>query len=386
MSIVIVVSILLLYASINWYLGRRTWQWLQALIPQRIPRWGYWVVVWLLASTPLLTRLVAGRIPASMMAIVAALGSYWIAIFVYAGMLLALVDLLRLIQRLTGIAAASMQRPRRLVVVTGAIVMAFLVGILGYGTWRARTPVVAEYALTVAAPVSTPQTITIVLISDTHLGYTNGANRIRELVTMANGLQPDLVLIAGDIIDDDLQPFRDQAMATELSKLQARLGIYAIMGNHDVRAEELAVFRSELANAGIQLLIDEWVTVDQQIVLVGRDDIGGPRTSGAVVGKPLAEIIQTADPSLPLLVMDHNPNRFEDSVAVGADLQVSGHTHAGQIFPFTLLTNQIYDQHWGTLKTGASQLVVSSGFGTWGPPIRVGTIPEVVRIELTLTP
>ncbi len=386
MTFVFFALVFVLYGSINLYIGRRTWQWLHAIAPQQIPRWLFWTSFWLLASTPFLSRFIAGRVPTSLMALLTPIGGYWMSIFVYAGMVLGIVDLMRLILRLTGSASNNVGYSRRTMLATGATVIVLLLGIIGYGTWRARTPVVAEYTLTVPKQAGPNRELSIVLVSDTHLGYSNGASRVQAMVTMVNQLKPDLVLIAGDIIDDDLQPFNDQAMASELSKLEARLGIYAIMGNHDVRADELAFFRAELAEAGIQMLVDEWVTIDNSLLLVGRDDIGGPRTSGAVVGVPLTEILQGADRSLPLLIMDHNPNRFDDSVAAEADLQVSGHTHAGQLFPFTLITGLSYEQQWGQLSKGPSNLVVSSGFGTWGPPIRVGTVPEVVHIKLRFEP
>ncbi|XSG77306.1 metallophosphoesterase [Herpetosiphon llansteffanensis] len=386
MTFVFFALVFVLYGSINLYIGRRTWQWLHAIAPQRIPRWLFWTSFWLLASTPFLSRFIAGRVPTSLMALLTPIGGYWMSIFIYAGMVLGIVDLMRLILRLTGSASNNVGYSRRTMLATGATVIALLLGIIGYGTWRARTPVVAEYTLTVPKQAGPHRELNIVLVSDTHLGYSNGASRVQAMVAMVNQLKPDIVLIAGDIIDDDLQPFNDQAMASELSKLEARLGIYAIMGNHDVRADELAFFRAELAEAGIQMLVDEWITIDNSLLLVGRDDIGGPRTSGAVVGVPLTEILQGADRSLPLLIMDHNPNRFDDSVAAEADLQVSGHTHAGQLFPFTLITGLSYEQQWGQLSKGPSNLVVSSGFGTWGPPIRVGTVPEVVHIKLRFEP
>ncbi|HBW53133.1 MAG TPA: metallophosphoesterase [Herpetosiphon sp.] len=319
--------------------------------------------------------------PASLSTILAQIGSYWWAIFVYAGLLLALVDLLRLILRKTKLLAAWKLRSQATLRMTGTVIFTIILTAIIYGTWRARTPVVTEYTLNIAKPAGSYRELSVVLVSDNHLGLINGNGRIQELVTMVNQLQPDLILIAGDLIDDDFKPFLDQAMASELSKLQARLGIYAIMGNHDVRDPELPSFRAELEQAGIQLLIDEWVVVDNSLVLAGRDDPSPPRAAGE--GMALADIIANTDRSLPLLVMDHNPNRLNDTIAVEADLQVSGHTHAGQIFPFNLVTNMMYEEDWGALQRGSTHVVVSSGFGTWGPPMRIGTYPEVVHIQLT---
>ncbi len=319
----------------------------RAMFLRSMPRWSYWaywVVFGFFASSYFLSRFAAGLLPLGITTILAYIGGYWWAIFVYAGLLLGLLDLIRLIRRKTGRKLASRSAIRG----TGTAISLIILIALVYGTWRARTPLVTEYSISVAKPAATYRELSIVLVSDTHLGVINGTGRIQALVTMVNQLQPDLILIAGDLIDDDFQPFLDEAMANELSKLQARIGTYAIMGDHDVRDPELPLFRTQLAQAGIQLLLDEWAVVDNSFVLAGRDDPSPPRAAGE--GLPLAEILANADRSLPLIVMDHNPNRFSDTVAVGAELQVSGHTHAGQMFPFNLVTNWVYAEHWGALR------------------------------------
>lgn len=373
---VIFSAILLIFGGLNYYVGLRAWQWFMLIAPGVIPQVGYWLAFGVLALAFFLARLTAGLVPVWVSEVLATVGGYWLALIGYAFPLLLLVDVLRLLNRWFDWAPDS-----SLVKVAGTAVCVLLVGLLAYGSWRARTPVVTDYEVAIAKPVGSHQELEVVLISDTHLGPIIGKGRVRQLVEMVNALEPDLVLIAGDIIDDDFRPFVVRNMAEELAKLQAPLGVYGILGNHDDGAEDLPTFRAELARAGIQLLVDEWVKVDDSFYVVGRNDSSRQRRSGA---KPLAEVMEGVDRSLPILLMDHQPDRLDDAVEAGVDLQVSGHTHRGQLWPGSLITERIFEVDWGYLKKGDTQFVVSLGWGTWGPPMRIGNRPEVVRIQLSL--
>lgn len=370
---------LALYAGVNYYVGRRTWQWLQSTAVRPRLRWLYWSLFWLLALAYFLARFVSTWLPMVVTELLMYIGGYWMAILVYAVPLLLLIDLVRLVSR--------RMIPRQLVLdvnllkYTGAAVSMLIVGLLLYGTWRARTPVVTEYDLSIPKSAGTHKALDVVLVSDTHLGYMLGKGRIQAMVGLVNSLDPDLILVAGDMIDDDFRPFVTDGMAAELSQLRSRLGTYGVLGNHDDGSEDLPAFRAEMERAGIHLLVDQWVKVDDSLIIAGRNDTSQARSSGGAV--PLPEVLQGADSSLPLLLMDHQPNRLEESVAAGVDLQVSGHTHRGQLFPFNLITERVFAVDWGYLQKETTHVVVSSGFGTWGPPVRIGNRPEVVKIHLT---
>lgn len=121
--------------------------------------------------------------------------------------------------------------------------------------------------------------------------------------------------------------------------------------------------------------------MDDSFYIIGRDDLSGKRHNGHP-RKPLGELLESLDRSLPLIVMDHQPARLEEAEAAGIDLQVSGHTHRGQMFPNHLVTRRTWELDWGYLRKGATQIIVSLGFGTWGPPVRIGNTPEVVSIRV----
>ncbi|HWI62014.1 MAG TPA: metallophosphoesterase, partial [Symbiobacteriaceae bacterium] len=146
-------------------------------------------------------------------------------------------------------------------------------------------------------------------------------------------------------------------------------------------AGHIAEYRREMARAGIRVLVDEAVLVDDSFYVIGRDDIsaggfGGRRRAG------LPAVLESVDRSRPLVLMDHQPYRLEEAEQAGIDLQVSGHTHRGQMFPNHLITRRIFEVDWGYLEKGALHVIVSLGFGTWGPPVRIGNRPEVVSIRV----
>jgi uncharacterized protein len=369
---------LALLGSLNYYVLLRGWQWLGAVGLAPAP-WVYWAPLTFLASAFLLAK-VAGRfLPRSLTRLLAVIGACWLLVLFYTLPVLAVIDLgrvanqwLRFVPGANAIAVAQL---------LGGAVLLLITGLLLYGFWSARTPVVVRHDISVAKPGGKHKALHVVLVSDTHLGQINGVDRARAMVAMVNRLRPDIVLIAGDLIDDDMGPFAAQNMAAELKRLNAPLGIYSILGNHDYPDGYSPAFRRQMERAGIRLLIDEAVQVDDSLYIVGRDDIAGRRISGRT-RKPLPDLLEGVDRSLPLVLMDHQPYRLEEAEQAGIDLQVSGHTHRGQMFPNHLLTRRVFELDWGYLKKGATHVVVSLGFGTWGPPVRIGNRPEVVSIQM----
>lgn len=368
--------LLLIYGGLNYYIGLRLLQWLTVVVPTTLNRPVYWIIYWLLALSFPLTRMTAGWVPLWLTEAVARISGYWLALYVYVLPLLLLIDVVRLLNRLIPLLPARVVDGASLVKVTGGALCLLFVGLMLYGTWRARNPVVTAYDVAIAKPAGAYEELNVVLISDTHFGHIIGKSRARQLVAMVNDLEPDLILFAGDTIDDDFRPFVAHDMAAELSKMKARLGTYGVLGNHDAGSEDLHAFRAELERAGIRLLVDEWVKVDDSFYVVGRND---SRSRGA----SLQQVLAGVDPSLPVLLMDHQPDRLAESEAAGVDLQVSGHTHRGQLWPGSLITSRIFEVDWGYLQKGASQFIVSLGYATWGPPVRIGNTPEVVQIHLT---
>ena len=223
--------------------------------------------------------------------------------------------------------------------------------------------------------------INVVLFADIHLGEQIGYKKIVEIVAKTNQLNPDLVLIPGDIFNgvfDNVQNITK--ISNELKKIKAPHGVYAVLGNHDSLKDE-ALIKDFCQKSNINLLQDATVIVDG-ITLVGRRDkspIGSPNEKRADLKTLLKDVNQDA----PIIVLDHQPFNIDEAIKNNIDLQVMGHSHNGQVFPGSLITNAIYKVGYGYQKFDDSHIIVTSGVGYWGPPIRIGTISEIVLIKLT---
>jgi predicted MPP superfamily phosphohydrolase len=171
--------------------------------------------------------------------------------------------------------------------------------------------------------------------------------------------------------------YTEQNMSQEMRRLTAPLGVFAVPGNHEYFGESVPQFRELLAGDGVRMLIDEIEQAGGMNIIGRNDRRGGPRES--IAG--LVARISEEDRSLPLILMDHQPYNLEEAQAAGIDLQLSGHTHAGQFWPITFITRFIYEINYGLLRKGETTIIVTSGYGLWGPPLRIGSTPEIVRIK-----
>lgn len=292
-------------------------------------------------------------------------GTSWIFIFLYTLMAMFLLSILRLI---------PMLRPhlfdnRGVVVLLGGVITSIFI----YGNWHYHRKERVALDLKIDKPLNTR--LKIVALSDMHLGYTIGKNEVARWVDMINQEDADLVFIAGDLVDGDIRPVLEAGMQHELSRLRARLGIYAILGNHEYIGRE-AREGSVFSQTPIKLLRDEAILINNSFYIVGRDDRTNPDRL------PLAQLLEDLDSTKPILLLDHQPYNLGESARLGVDLQLSGHTHRGQVFPVNLLVDRIYEQSHGYLRKGKSHFYVSSGLGIWGGKYRIGTQSEYVVITL----
>ena len=224
--------------------------------------------------------------------------------------------------------------------------------------------------------------LSVVAASDIHLGTIMGSRRLEAIVARINALRPDIVLLPGDIVDESVSEAEEEKMISALSAIRAPLGVFSVTGNHEYFGG-LARNLSYLVRGGVRVLQDEAVTVGGAFVLAGRKDPTADRFGDK--RKALSEVVGGGgiDRALPVILLDHQPVRLSEAEDAGVDLQLSGHTHAGQLFPLNIINKLSYEQYWGYLRKGATQYYVSCGVGTWGPPVRTGSVPEIVRIEIS---
>jgi predicted MPP superfamily phosphohydrolase len=198
---------------------------------------------------------------------------------------------------------------------------------------------------------------------------------------MINQLEPDIVLLPGDVVDEDIGPVIKQNLGETLRKLRAPLGVVAVTGNHEYIGGVEPACRY-LVDHGIIMLRDQVMVVRDSFTIVGREDRSYNRGKERK-RKTLADLMKNVDRSLPVILMDHQPFGLQEAVDNGVDLQLSGHTHHGQLWPFNFITKRVYELSRGYLKKGDTHIYVSCGVGTWGPPVRTGNRPEIVNIKLS---
>lgn len=244
------------------------------------------------------------------------------------------------------------------------------------GWWGAYMPTVVRYDLTIDKPLAQP--LRILLVSDLHLGRWIGNGQLARLQRIVEQERPDVVLMAGDVMDDLPDVYRSENMGAALARIRAPLGVYATLGNHDNYRGVQADIVAELAAVGVTTLRDEAVRVDGRFWLVGRrDDTEGDRL-------PLRQLIHTdmAQEALPIVVLDHQPTQADANLHTAADIQLSGHTHNGQLWPGTWLVGAFQPYSYGHYRPNGRHLIVSSGYGLWGVPLRIGTRAEAVMVTV----
>lgn len=226
--------------------------------------------------------------------------------------------------------------------------------------------------------------LNVVMISDLHLGAIGSEDRLEKIIEEINSKQPDVVCIAGDFFDTDFTSIRDPEAALEkLRRINATYGVYACLGNHD-GGHTLSQMTEFLEQADIHLLNDKYTVIDDRMILVGRLDSAAIGGYGDKKRKSLSEFFTREDDSLPVIVLDHNPANIDEYTSE-ADLILCGHTHRGQIFPGNLITKLMYTVDYGYYRKDSQspQVVVSSGVGVWGMPMRVGTNCEIVTVNFS---
>lgn len=255
-------------------------------------------------------------------------------------------------------------------------VMPCLLGFwLVLGWWGAYVPTVVRYEAVVGKPMAQP--LRVLLVSDLHLGLWIGNGQLAKLKRIAETEKPDVIVIAGDVMDDLPDVYRAENMGAALAQIKAPLGVYATLGNHDNYQAVQAEIVADLSAAGVTVLRDEARLIDGRFWLIGRrDDTEGDRL-------PLKQLIdaEMADSGLPLLVVDHQPTQADANLQT-ADIQFSGHTHNGQLWPGTWLVHAFQQYSYGHYRPNGRHLIVSSGYGLWGVPLRLGTRAEAVLVTV----
>ncbi len=270
------------------------------------------------------------------------------------------------------------KQPARYTRVLRIVSPLILISFFAVSVYNAYTPVVRHAKITIGKPLAKP--VSIGMAADLHLGILVGGRQLDKLADIMNREKVDMILLPGDIMDDNTDVYDSENMKPHFARLRAPMGVFATLGNHDMFSRDPIIHA--IQDAGITVLSDQAALVDNQIWVVGRPD--------QLIGQRMetADLLRAAqvDTSQPVFLLDHRPDDVLAHTKLPIDVQVSGHVHNGQIFPANLLVRFLNRLHYGYEKIANGHFFVTSGYGFWGVPFRLGSQSEVWIIDVEGTP
>lgn len=370
--------VLILYSLINFYIIKRG---LQVIPSDASFRIWFVIIVVILAASFVAGRFLERVSVNSFTTVLIWIGSFWLGLMVYLLLQILVVDLVRVLNYFIGFFPAVIsENPVKTKEITGIIIIVIALLIVGIGHLNTWFPAIRELKLEVKKDGGKLKQLHIVALSDIHLGTIIEKRHMSGIVEKVNNLNPDIILIPGDIIDEDITPVITSNVGEKLKLLKSKYGVYAVTGNHEYIG---GVYKAKeyLKEHNVNLLNDTSVFIDNSFYIAGREDLTINRFIDKQ-RKSLEEIVSDIDQLKPVILLDHQPFNLKQAEQNGIDLQLSGHTHHGQLWPFNYITKMVYELSWGYLKKGDTHFYVSSGVGGWGPPIRTVNRPEIISIIL----
>ena len=343
-----------------------------------------------------LSPVIAFLLPKSAVAIVIRrISTYWIGIMLYSLLYVVLFDLLRLIAKHTKL-KITLLFSRGSVISIGSVVVACAVATCLYGIFNARNIKVNEYSVTVNKSCGSDKHLKAVLVADLHMGYAIGLDHITNMVEKINEQDADIVIIAGDIFDNSYDGMDDpEGIKAQLKSIKSKYGVYAVYGNHDIDEKILMGFTFDwggkqlnsekmtnfIKECDIKLINDESVLINDEFYLVGRRDTDKPGTEDGTRAE-ISELTKDLDKAKPIFVLSHEPDELQKTADAGADIDFSGHTHDGQLFPGNLTIGLFWENPCGMIKKDNMYSIVTSGVGVYGTFMRVGTDAEICSVDI----
>ena len=343
-----------------------------------------------------LSPVIAFLLPKSAVAIVIRrISTYWIGIMLYSLLYVVLFDLLRLIAKHTKL-KNTLLFSRGSVISIGSVVVACAVATCLYGIFNARNIKVNEYSVTVNKSCGSDKHLKAVLVADLHMGYAIGVDHITNMVKKINEQNADIVIIAGDIFDNSYDGMDDpEGIKAQLKSIKSKYGVYAVYGNHDIDEKILMGFTFDwggkqlnsekmtnfIKECNIKLINDESVLINDEFYLVGRRDTDKPGTEDGTRAE-ISELTKDLDKTKPIFVLSHEPDELQKTADAGADIDFSGHTHDGQLFPGNLTIGLFWENPCGMIKKDNMYSIVTSGVGEYGTFMRVGTDAEICSVDI----
>lgn len=365
------VFILLAYFAASVYVFVRIRQALPDISAVRIVFYVSFVSVALSLFAALIFR---DTLPANLLKIMYLVGSTWLVLLLYMTMVFLIIDVIYLINNhlhfiQDTVFSLNLRQRQVLTACIGVVIVLFI------GYYKFNKPIINEKDITIHKNFSLKNNLKIVAISDLHLGSGIGKQRLQKYVEMINAQNPDIVLIAGDLLDSSPRPLLEQRMYEDIDKIAAPLGIYMCFGNHEHISNDQSSLNF-IKKTKIVPLFDSIAQIGN-LSIIGRKDYS---TTNRLTLNELTKNIPAENIKI---LLDHQPYNLNEAKENSIDLQISGHTHDGQFFPINLIVKNIFELSHGYMQKSDTHYIVSSGLGLWGPHFRIGTQSELWVVNLT---
>ena len=362
--------LILAYTIPNIYLFTRIWQ---LFIDREVRLW-YVIIYVLLAMVYPASSLLSDRVVETLR--LSIIANYLLPFCLNLFLFTLIFDLLLLVNWLFKIIPAEKLKSSRIRKISflSILILSFLVligGIINFNTIRTSV-----YRIEVPRRSSEIRHLKIAFAADFHIQERTGIHFVERFAEKIREIEPDLMIFGGDIIEGDSDDGNIQEYESILRGMHAIYGVYGVLGNHEYyTGQDKGNF---FDNAGIKVLCDTIVNIANAFNLAGRYD---SHFNGR---KSVHDLLNSAPDSLPLILVDHRPTEIDQVSSTKADIQFSGHTHNGQLFPINLITRGVYELSWGHIKKGNTNIFVTSGIRLWGPPVRTTGKSEIMVIDVDL--
>lgn len=354
--------VFIFYTLVNLYLFLRGWKILPAFGGARKV---YAIVFFILYSAFIIAMLGRETLPLEIVKPLYFIGTLWLAVTLY----------LTLYFLITG-CFFGLKRFRRFRWIQVSVGYALVGVLLIAGNYRFNHPQRVEKTIVIHKDGGKYKDLKVLIFSDVHLGLSIDKKKLQKYVRLINAEKPDVILYAGDMVDNCTRSLNQEKMYEEINQLKAPLGMYACLGNHEYLSG-IESSREFLQKTNVTVLVDSVVQVNNSFWIIGRDDRQGNKNR-----QSLEELVKQTNPAQPLILLDHEPYNLEEAEQNDIDLQVSGHTHHGQLWPLSLIVDKVFEIGYGYKQKTNTHIYVTSGLGLWGPPLRIGTQSEYVIFNI----
>ena len=365
--------ITLAYTIPNIYVFLRIWQ----LFINKGYKVHYTLIYFLLASIYPVSNFIFEDNSGILGGFLISAANYILPFYLYLFLSVLILDIFLLANRLFKIIPAEKFRNTRFKVYCLSFILILSAGVVIAGIINFNTIRTSEYQIGIPRKSSKISHLKIAYVADFHLNKRTGINFVKRFAEKIEVISPDLMIFGGDIVEGDREDENLVLYEQVLSGIKARYGVFTVLGNHEhyARQDQGSFFRK----AGMTVLSDSIVIIDSSFYLVGRND------SHISTRMQIGELLKSVTDSLPVILVDHRPTEIDQVSRTSVDVQLSGHTHNGQLFPINLITRKVYELSWGHKKIGNAHFFVTSGIRLWGPPVRTTGKSEIMVIDINFT-